>query len=99
MYALTAFLLLTSGTVGAQEDGSCWSVRPMAGMTVATLMGDDVDKVSSRVGWAGGVEAECRLSGRLSLSGGVVYACERMKDNSEVSYYLGPSSICSINEK
>ena len=75
-------LSLMVSTAAVAQSESKWAVKPMAGMTVATLTGDDTSDISSSLAWAGGVEASLKLSDRLSLSSGVIYTRERVKSDS-----------------
>jgi hypothetical protein len=75
-------LSLMVSTAAVAQSESKWAVKPMAGMTVATLTGDDTSDISSSLAWAGGVEASFKLSDRLSLSSGVIYTRERIKSDS-----------------
>ena len=86
---LSVMMLLAAGVAGAQVENT-WTVRPMAGLTVATLSGDDTDDNSSSVAWGVGVEAERRLSERVGLSGGVVYSRDRVKSDGRL--FLGSTN-------
>jgi len=77
-----SLLSLMVSTAAVAQSESKWAVKPMAGMTVATLTGDDTSDISSSLAWAGGVEASLKLSDRLSLSSGVIYTRERVKSDS-----------------
>ena len=79
-------LSLMVSTAAVAQSESKWAVKPMAGMTVATLTGDDTSDISSSLAWAGGVEASLKLSDRLSLSSGVIYTRERIKSNVRIIY-------------
>ena len=77
-------LSLMVSTAAVAQGESKWAVRPMAGMTVATLAGEDTSDNSSSLAWAGGVEASLKLSDRLSLSSGVIYTRERIKSDERI---------------
>ena len=79
-------LSLMASTAATAQGESKWTVKPMAGMTVATLAGEDTSDNSSSLAWAGGVEASLKLSDRLSLSSGVIYTRERIKSNVRIIY-------------
>ena len=86
-------LSLMVSTAAVAQSESKWAVKPMAGMTVATLTGDDTSDISSSLAWAGGVEASLKWSDRLSLSSGVIYTRERIKSDErivhgDISYQL-----------
>ena len=67
-------------TADAQE--SRWNVKPMAGMTLTTLVGDDTSDVSTGLGWGLGLEGEYRMSDRLGLSVGAIYTINRFDSGS-----------------
>ena len=75
---LSIMVLMAADVVTAQDEGQ-WSVKPMAGMTVATYTGDDATDSRSSIGWGGGVEAEYRVNKLLSLDFGLLYTRDRVK--------------------
>ena len=81
---LFSLLALMASTAATAQGESKWTVKPMAGMTVATLAGEDTSDNSSSLAWAGGVEASLKLSDRLSLSSGVIYTRERIKSDERI---------------
>ena len=83
---ILSLLALMASTAATAQGAPKWTVKPMAGMTVATLAGEDTSDNSSSLAWAGGVEADLRLSDRLSLSSGVIYTRERIKSNVRIIY-------------
>ena len=90
---ILSLLALMASTAATAQGAPKWTVKPMAGMTVATLTGDDTSDISSSLAWAGGVEASLKLSDRLSLSSGVIYTRERIKSDErivhgDISYQL-----------
>lgn len=49
---LSLFALVAAGAATAQEEEySRWSVTPKAGLTVATVVGDDAQENSSSMAW------------------------------------------------
>ena len=54
---LSVLALVAAGMATAQEEYSRWSVTPKAGLTVATVVGDDTQENSSSMAWAAGLEA------------------------------------------
>lgn len=63
----------------AQTDDATVTVKPMVGMTVTTLAGDNTSDIRSGAGWAVGMEGEVRLSERIGLSLGLVYTKNTFK--------------------
>ena len=88
---ISTVLLLLSAVAGAQEsvDERGWSLTPMAGMTVSTLVGDDATDVSASLAWTAGAEASWRMSRLASLDFGAHYVRNRVK-SSERGYYGTP---------
>ena len=79
-------VLLAAMTAGAQksEEWSRWSVTPKAGLTVATLVGDDATDNSSSLAWAAGLEASYRPTRLWSLDFGLDYTRERVKEKGTI---------------
>lgn len=63
----------------AQTDKAKTTVKPMAGVTVTTLAGDDTSDIKCGMGWAIGLEGEVGLSEQVGLSFGMVYTKNRFK--------------------
>jgi len=76
---LSVMALAAAGVATAQEAYSLWSVTPKAGLTVASVVGDDVERCSSSVSWAAGVEASLRPGRLLSFDFGLFYTRDRIK--------------------
>ena len=63
----------------AQENK--WSLTPKAGMTVATLAGEDAEYCSNAIGWTAGVDLGRRLSERVELTLGVGFTKNQVSDD------------------
>jgi len=85
---ISTALLLLSAVAGAQErtDERVWSLTPMAGMTVSTLVGDDATDVSASLAWTAGAEASWRMSRLASLDFGAHYVRNRVKSSERGCY-------------
>ena len=84
---LSIFALVAAGVATAQEeDYSRWSVTPKAGLTVATVVGDDATDNSSSLAWAAGLEASLRPSRLLSFDFGLFYTRDRVKERGREIY-------------
>ena len=84
---LSIFALVAAGVATAQEeDYSRWSVTPKAGLTVATVVGDDAQENSSSTAWAAGLEASLRPSRLLSFDFGLFYTRDRVKERGREIY-------------
>ena len=79
-------LSLMVSTAAVAQSESKWAVRPMAGMTSATLAGDDTSDNSSALAWGCGVEADLSLSELWSISSGVLYTRDKVKSSSHIYY-------------
>ena len=58
-----------------------WSLMPKAGMTVATLAGEDAEYCSNAIGWTAGVDLGRRLSERVELTLGVGFTKNQVSDD------------------
>jgi hypothetical protein len=80
---LMAAMIAMATTVNAQNKVSKWNITPRAGFTVSTLTNsDDCD---SKVGFAGGVEAEYMTNNWLGISAGLIYTVQGAKCNIQIS--------------
>ena len=72
------------------ENKSAWSIKLQAGMTLATLAGDDADGVENKLCWDGGIEAEYRMNPRVGVSLGLLYTNTGCKETDNMtSVYVG----------
>ncbi len=76
---VSLLMMLPLVTVVAQE--SNWTLMPKAGMTVATLAGEDAEYCSNGVGWTAGVDLGWWLSERVELTVGVGFTKNVVKDD------------------
>ena len=74
-------ILMMLPLVAATAQESKWSVMPKAGMTVATLAGEDAEYCSNAIGWTAGVDLGRRLSERVELTVGVGFTKNVVKDD------------------
>ena len=87
---LSLFALVATGAATAQEEEySRWSVTPKAGLTVATVVGDDTQENSSSMAWAAGLEASLRPGRLLSFDFGMFYTRDRIKEEGQINYPNG----------
>ena len=86
---LSLFVLLAAGTAMAQEEYSRWSLTPKAGLTVATVVGDDATENSSSMAWAAGLEASLRPGRLLSFDFGLFYTRDRVKEEGQINLLGG----------
>ena len=67
--------------VAATAQESNWTLMPKAGMTVATLVGEDAKFCSNAIGWTAGVDLGRRLSERVELTLGVGFTKNQVSDD------------------
>ena len=67
--------------VAATAQESNWTLTPKAGMTVATLAGEDAEYCSNAIGWTAGVDLGRRLSERVELTLGVGFTKNQVSDD------------------
>jgi len=78
------FVALAWSTINAmgQPPKGCFSIKPMAGVSVSTIVGGtDDDLYKTRASIAGGFEVEYAISDRLGLSVGASYLRQGSKPN------------------
>ena len=91
--AAAALMMCCVQKAAAQEseNKSAWSIKLQAGMTLATLAGDDADGVENKLSWDVGAEAEYRINPRLGLSIGLMYTNTGCKEtDNKRSYQFDP---------
>lgn len=57
-----------------QNDVKQWSLKPFAGMSISSFMGDDADGSEARFGYHGGLEVEYQFHHRWSVALGALYS-------------------------
>ena len=78
-------LLTLSCSVSLMAQESNWTLTPKAGMTVATLAGEDAEYCSNGVGWTAGFDLGRRLSERVELTAGLGFTKNVVKDDISTS--------------
>ena len=63
----------------AQDAVGTLSLKPMAGMTIANVVGDDADGNEMKIGLVAGADLIYQVSNRFALSGGLLYALQGCK--------------------
>lgn len=79
---LTAVVLLSSAATFAQRAVGTVSLKPQIGVVGATMT--DVDNTKMKVGFTAGAELEYQVSDIFSLTGGVMYAQEGVKQDGDI---------------
>ena len=76
---LTATLMVAMLSVFAQEKVGSWSIQPKLGFNIATMT--DSDDADSRFGLVVGAEGGYQLSKRISLTAGLLYSQQGVKES------------------
>ncbi len=79
---LTAVVLLSSVATFAQRAVGTVSLKPQVGVVGATMT--DVKNTKMKIGFTAGAELEYQVSDIFSLTGGVMYAQEGVKQDGDV---------------
>lgn len=85
---LLAVAMIATLTVSAQRSVGGLTLKPMVGMTLATITGGNMDM---KVGLAAGAEVEYVLAPQFALTGGLIYSMQGAKGSSnsvDVTYNL-----------
>ena len=70
-------MIVATLTASAQNVAGGFSIKPMAGVSFATITNDKDAKM--KVGFVGGAEAEYGISNRFGIAAGVVYSMQGAK--------------------
>lgn len=76
MLVMAAFML-SSVCAFAQHEVGSFTLQPKVGLNIAGLT--DAEGSDSRIGFAGGVEAEYQITDMISVTGGLIYSMQGMK--------------------
>ena len=72
-----AAMIVATLTASAQNVAGGFSIKPMAGVSFATITNDKDAKM--KVGFVGGAEAEYGISNRFGIAAGVVFSMQGAK--------------------
>ena len=70
-------MIVATLTASAQNVAGGFSIKPMAGVSFATITNDKDAKM--KVGFVGGAEAEYGISNRFGIAAGVVFSMQGAK--------------------
>ena len=87
MKRLLALAVLVGFSIGAkaQNPVGTFSLRPMAGVNISTLVNGDIDMYSTKVAFTGGFEIEYAVNRWLGASAGLVYSQQGAKVDGTMS--------------
>lgn len=78
---LAVALIATTISAYAQQTVGSVSIKPMAGINIATM--SNTDGSDPRIGFVGGAELQYQANDILALSGGIVYSQQGCKDSED----------------
>ena len=93
LFMVCAIVTMLSAQTGI-KDG--WTLKPLAGLTLSTLVGDDAPDCKSKLGMAAGVETEWQGRSRLGFSAGLLYINSPV---GEGDGWTGHGKVYGISEK
>ena len=82
---LTVMMVATL-TASAQQKVGTWSITPTGTFNLATIVGDNTDDMSMKVGLGAGADAMYQLSSLVGLSGGLYYSMQGANGKGDVKY-------------
>ena len=96
---MIAIMMIAAVSANAQNETGQASIKPMAGINLATMTKYDDSKM--RVGLAAGLEFEYGVADNFGISAGVLYSMQGVKENTTVkldyinipilaNYYIAP---------
>ena len=88
-----AAMLLSATSIFAQHETGSFNIQPKMGMNIASIT--DCDNSDPRIGLVVGAELEYQATDLLSLSGGVLYSMQGVKQ--EIGDIKGTSKMDYIN--
>ena len=83
---ILAVMMVATLTASAQQKVGTWSITPTGTFNLATIVGDNTDDMSMKVGLGAGADAMYQLSSLVGLSGGLYYSMQGANGNGDVKY-------------
>ena len=83
---ILAVMMVATLTASAQQKVGSWSITPTGTFNLATIVGDNTDDMSMKVGLGAGADAMYQLSSLVGLSGGLYYSMQGANGNGDVKY-------------
>ena len=85
-FMILAVMMIATLTASAQQKVGTWSITPTGTFNLATIVGDNTDDMSMKVGLGAGADAMYQLSSRVGLSGGLYYYTQGANGKGDVKY-------------
>ena len=83
---ILAVMMVATLTASAQQKVGTWSITPTGTFNLATIVGDNTDDMSMKVGLGAGADAMYQLSSLVGLSGGLYYSMQGANGKGDVKY-------------
>ena len=83
---ILAVMMVATLTANAQQKVGSWSITPTGTFNLATIVGDNTDDMSMKVGLGAGADAMYQLSSLVGLSGGLYYSMQGANGKGDVKY-------------
>lgn len=83
---ILAVMVVATLTASAQQKVGSWSITPTGTFNLATIVGDNTDDMSMKVGLGAGADAMYQLSSLVGLSGGLYYSMQGANGKGDVKY-------------
>ena len=83
---ILAVMVVATLTASAQQKVGTWSITPTGTFNLATIVGDNTDDMSMKVGLGAGADAMYQLSSLVGLSGGLYYSMQGANGKGDVKY-------------
>ena len=90
---ILAVMMVATLTASAQQKVGSWSITPTGTFNLATIVGDNTDDMSMKVGLGAGADAMYQLSSLVGLSGGLYYSMQGANGKGDVKYNVDESLI------
>ncbi len=85
-FMILAVMMVATLTASAQQKVGTWSITPTGTFNLATIVGDNTDDMSMKVGLGAGADAMYQLSSLVGLSGGLYYSMQGANGKGDVKY-------------
>ena len=83
---ILAVMMVATLTASAQQKVGTWSITPTGTFNLASIVGDNTDDMSMKVGLGAGADAMYQLSSLVGLSGGLYYSMQGANGKGDVKY-------------
>ena len=85
---ILAVMMVATLTASAQQKTGTWSITPTAAINLSTIVGDNTDNASMKVGLAAGADAMYQISPLVGVSGGLLYSMQGANGSGDYKFNL-----------